>query len=73
MEVLPPSGYYASTGLPITVLKRGESEGLEHVVPNPGVIEDRGRVILFQSQARSGIIKTFGSIEGNSEEPSRLL
>ena len=55
--------------IPITVSKRGESEGREHVLPDPGVIEDKGRVILFQSEARSeGIGEShfgcFGPIAG---------
>jgi hypothetical protein len=37
------------TGLPIAPSKAGEAEGPEDGLRDPGVIEEKGRVILFYS------------------------
>jgi hypothetical protein len=49
VEVLRPMAAYECTGIPVTPSKAGEAEGPEHALRDPGVIEDRGRVILYYS------------------------
>jgi hypothetical protein len=49
VEVLRPTAAYECTGIPITPSKAGEAEGPEHALRDPGVIEEKGRVILYYS------------------------
>jgi hypothetical protein len=49
IEVLRPMAAYECTGIPVTPSKPGEAEGPEHAVRDPGVIEDRGRLLVFYS------------------------
>jgi hypothetical protein len=49
VEVLRPQAAYECTDLPIKASKAGEAEGSEHALRDPGVIEDKSRVILFYS------------------------
>jgi hypothetical protein len=49
VEVLQPAAAYECTAIPVTASKAGEAEGPEHALRDPGVIEDKGRVILFYS------------------------
>jgi hypothetical protein len=56
VEVLRPLTAYECTDIPITPSKAGEAEGSEHALRDPGVIEEKGRVILFYSYcAEQGI------------------
>jgi hypothetical protein len=49
VEVLRPQAAYECADLPITPSKAGEAEGPEHALRDPGVIEEKGRVIVFYS------------------------
>jgi hypothetical protein len=49
VEVLLPTAAYECTGIPIAPSKAGEAEGPEHALRDPGLIEEKGRVILFYS------------------------
>jgi hypothetical protein len=49
VEVLRPMAPYECTGIPITPSKAGEAEGPERALRDPGVIEEKGRVILYYS------------------------
>jgi len=49
VEVLRPLAAYECTDIPIKPSKVGEAEGPEHALRDPGVIEEKGRVILFYS------------------------
>ena len=49
VEVLRPAAAYECTAIPVTPSARGESNGAEHALRDPGLIEDNGRVILFYS------------------------
>jgi hypothetical protein len=49
VEVLRPLAAYECTDIPITPSKAGEAEGPEHALRDPGVIEDKGRLLLFYS------------------------
>jgi hypothetical protein len=49
VEVLRPLAAYECTDLPIAPSKAGEAEGPEHALRDPGLIEDKGHVILFYS------------------------
>jgi hypothetical protein len=49
LEVLRPQAAYECTDIPIAPSKAGEAEGPEHALRDPGVIEEKGRVILFYS------------------------
>jgi hypothetical protein len=49
VEVLHPMAAYECTDIPIAPSKAGEAEGPEHALRDPGIIEEKGRVILFYS------------------------
>ncbi len=49
IDVLRPSASYECTALPVVTSKSGEAEGPERALRDPGVIEEKGRVILFYS------------------------
>ena len=49
VEVLRPQAAYECTDIPITASKAGEAEGPEHALRDPGVIEDKSRMVLFYS------------------------
>jgi hypothetical protein len=49
VEVLQPMAAYECTGIPIAPSKAGEAEGPERALRDPGLIEEKGRVILFYS------------------------
>lgn len=49
VEVLRPQAAYECTVIPISASKAGEAEGPEHALRDPGVIYDKGRLVLFYS------------------------
>jgi len=49
VEVLRPMAAYECTDIAVTPSKAGEAEGPEHALRDPGLIEDKGHVILFYS------------------------
>lgn len=49
IEVLRPQAAYECTSIPLSPSKAGEAEGSENALRDPGVIEEKGRVILFYS------------------------
>ena len=49
VEVLRPEASYECTGLPLVPSKAGEAEGPENALRDPGLIDDKGRVVMIYS------------------------